>query len=70
MGMFELIYLSLFTYISFVKQFRRFFLWWPGFEPPTLHVLCIVPPTKLSSRGHNLEEFMKTTYDNFHKFYF
>jgi len=28
----------------------QFLLWWPGFELQTLHILCIVLPTELSSR--------------------
>jgi hypothetical protein len=32
-----------------------FFLWWSGFEPRTLHILCIVLPTELGSRGQSNE---------------
>jgi hypothetical protein len=31
--------------LTVVREFnfsRFFFLWWLGFEPPTLHILCIV----------------------------
>lgn len=47
---FMLYHLSLHTLVFFF-----FCCWWSVFEPRTLHILCIVLPTQLSSRGHTLD---------------
>jgi hypothetical protein len=40
--------IKVFKYLFFIIFYKSiqllfyFFLWWPGFEPRTLHILCIV----------------------------
>jgi len=43
---------------AFQRRHYFIFWWWLGFEPWTLHILCIVIPAELSSRGQRRHYLM------------